>query len=400
MNIRSHFPVLSKYPELIYLDSASTTLIPEVVIESVCEFLSSIVSSSRRGAHMLAVHGGSVVEDVRRQLANFLGTDTSQVSFQKSIPTAVVSFALGYDWKAKGKDTILVAESEEHSVLVALRRLSEILHLNFKLVPIDRNGHLDLGVLEDLLDDLVGIVAICSRTLGWGVQNPLREISTLVHDYDVTLISDMSRSFGFELPEMINTGVNIAFASANMSFMAPPGLVIQWTNQLTNDHHTPGILGGSGVTDVNLAGYNAALPPDKFESGMLNIPAIAGLGKGLEYLTGIGKERIESHLTKLATNTRRRLESISSLTLYGTTTENTPILGFNLGSEDLISCHDIALFLDESNIAVRSGLLCAHPLVKQVATEGIIQMSLSIYNTPEEIDKVADTLEIIAKDLV
>jgi len=398
--IRSQFPIFVKNRNLVYLDSASTTMIPYASVDAVSNFLSETVSSSRRGAHALAVRGASLVEETRKKLSAFLGTQPSQVSFQKSIPSAVTSFTLGYDWKKNKRDTILVAESEEHSILVPLQRVAQLLNLKIKSIPIDGQGNLQLEPLKNLLNERIGIVAVGTTTMGWGVRNPLSKISTMVHKQGALLLSDMSRSFAFDITESIQSGIDLAVFSGNTSLMSPPGLTIQWIDETLGNSHIPGIIGGSSVTNVNVSSYDIALQPDKFESGTLNVPAIAGLDASIGFLERIGGTVIKSKLRQLASYTLRRLKEIDALSLYGSPDEDTTIFGINLGEEDVMSCHDVALFLDESNIAVRSGLLCAHPLVKHATSEGIIQVSYSIYNETSDVDALSDTLEIISKDLL
>lgn len=400
LDVRSDFPVLLSNPNLIYLDSVSTTLVPKVSVDAVNSFLSDIVASTRRGAHTLAVQGGRIVEETRKSVAKVLGTPESQVSFQKSIPSAIASFALGYDWKRNGRDTVLIAESEEHSTLVALQRVSQILNLTTKTIPIDDNGVLQVDTLADLIDERTGIVAAGSTTIGLGTTNPLSEISQIAHERGALLLSDLSRSMPYDLEDTVKTGLDVAVFSANTSLMGIPGLSIQWIESSLGAEHIPGILGGSSVTNVLPTSFELALQPDKFESGVLNVPAIAGLSAAIDYLMQVSFPAMADHLHSLSEHMIDRLHSTDSISIYGTPTTSSTIFSFNLGDEDTVSCHDIALFLDQSNIAVRSGLLCAHPLVKRAASEGVVQASLHIYNTIGEIDLFTDTLEAIAKDLL
>jgi cysteine desulfurase/selenocysteine lyase len=400
LDTRSDFPVLLSHPDLIYLDSISTTLVPKVSLDAVNFFLSSILASTRRGAHTLAAQGGRTVEEARKSIAKVLGTPESEVSFQKSIPTAIASFAYGYDWKGNNRDTVLIAESEEHSTLVALQRVSQILDLTIKTIPIDDNGTLQVDALTDLIDEKTGIVAAGSTTIGLGTANPLSEISQIAHERGALLLSDLSRSMPYDLKDTLKTGLDVAIFSANTSLMGIPGLSIQWIEPSLGAEHIPGILGGSSVTNVIPASFELALQPDKFESDVLNVPAIAGLSAAIDYLMEISFPKIADHIHSLSEHMIDRLGSVESISIYGIPTTSSTIFSFNLGDEDTVSCHDIALFLDQSNIAVRSGLLCAHPLVKRAASEGVVQASLHMYNTIPEIDLFADTLKTIAKDLL
>jgi cysteine desulfurase/selenocysteine lyase len=182
--------------------------------------------------------------------------------------------------------------------------------------------------------------------------------------------------------------------------MGPPGLAIQWIDKSIGETHKPGILGGSSVTNVKDGLFEVAIQPDKFESGYLNVPAIAGLDTSLEYLTKLHSQGLIKHINKLSKYLLQRLAEIDSLIIYGEPNENSTIFGFNLNPEDGINCHDVALFLDESNIAVRSGVLCAHSLIQSISDDGIIQASIHAYNSLEDIDCLADTIAVIATELL
>jgi len=152
MDIKADFGVYDVEPELVYLDSASTTLVPKVAVDATQKFLNSIVSSARRGAYKLAVDASSMTEDVRKSLADFMDTEKSQVSFQKSIPTAVASFAYGFDWKGTNRNKIVLAQSEEHSILVTLLRVAQTLGLQVETVSLSSDGVLDLSNLDQTVN--------------------------------------------------------------------------------------------------------------------------------------------------------------------------------------------------------------------------------------------------------
>ena len=400
MEIRSDFALLEKNPELVYLDSVSTTLVPKIAIETVTDFLHNTVVSTRRGAHSLATKGSSIVERTRKTVSDFLDTEASQISFQKSISSSIASFAFGYDWRDNERDTIVVAESEEHSVLVTLQRVAQILNLRIKPIPIDKSGTLEIESLQNLIDRKTGIVALGTTTVGWGRTNPVKAVSQIAHDKGAIVLSDMSRSIAFDTNPLEKNEVDLAVFSGNIGLMGPPGLDIQWISQSLGTEHIPGILGGSSVANVESTEFEVALMPDKFESGIINVPAIAGLDTAINYLEKLRGKSMLEHISHLSRHLQKRLSEVSEIANYTTPDENTTVFGFNLGKEGDISCHDIALFLDELDIAVRSGLLCAHPLVKQASPEGIIQVSLHAYNTVNDIDRLVDNLQTIAKDLV
>ncbi|MFX1578031.1 MAG: aminotransferase class V-fold PLP-dependent enzyme [Promethearchaeota archaeon] len=400
LDIKHEFGVYDHFPELAYFDSASTTLVPRVAVNATHSFLDSVVASARRGAHRLAVKGSTIVEDTRKSLAAYFETESAQISFQKSIPTAVASFMFGFDWKKSGKNKIVIGQSEENSILVSILRSAKILGLETKIVPIDDEGTLLLDELEKAVDEKTGIVAVGHVLPGIGSHNPIQKVAEIVHQSDAILLTDVTRSAGLTNEKLTTLGSDILLLSGNIGLMGPPGLAIQWINKSVGESHTPGILGNSSVANVENEMFEVALQPDKFESGILNLPAIAGLNASLEFLVQLKSQGLAKHMNMLSKHMVQKLTEIDSLTLYGTPDENNTIFGFNLSSEGGINCHDVALFLDESNIAVRSGLLCSHPLVQSISNDGMIQASIHVYNSLNDIDCLADTIDTIAKELL
>ncbi len=397
-DIKHDFGIYDQNPDLVYLDSASTTLVPKSAVAATSNFLNSIVASARRGAHKYAVKGSTIVEDVRSSLGSFLNTDKSQISFQKSIPSSVGSLIYGYNWKASNKNKIVIAQSEENSILVALLRAAEVLGLTVEIAPIDGEGVLSLSKLDDLVDDETGFVAVGHVTPGLGLLNPIEKVAEIVHKTDAILLTDATRSTGF-IETTLSLGSDILIFSANMGFMAPPGLSIQWIDKKIGETYRPGILGGSAVSNVQHGTFEPALQPDKFEPGFLNVPAIAGLDISIEYLKNLCSHGLVSHLKILSKYLHKRLTELPDIVIYGRPIETSTIFGFNLNPET-VNCHDIALFLDESNVAVRSGFICAHPLIQSISDEGIIQASIHAYNSLTDIDHLIDTLLTISNQLL
>ena len=399
-DIKHDFGVYDHIPDLAYFDSASTTLVPRQAVSATNNFLDSVVASARRGAHRLSVKGGAIVEDTRKSLASFLETDKSQISFQKSIPTAIASFVYGFDWKTNKKNKILIGQGEENSILVSLLQSAKILGLDTEIIPIDKKGNLIIDELEKMVDDNTGLVAVSHVSPGPGIRNPIHKVAKIVHQSNALLLTDATRSAGLANEKLTILGSDILVFSANIGLMGPPGLAIQWIDKSLGETHRPGILGGSSVTNVENGLFETALQPDKFESGYLNVPAIAGLEASLEYLTNLQSQGLTKHINKLSKYFVQRLTEIDSLILYGEPDKNSTIFGFNLNPEDGINCHDVSLFLDESNIAVRSGVLCAHPLIQSMSDDGMIQASIHAYNSLEDIDRLADTINVIATELL
>jgi cysteine desulfurase/selenocysteine lyase len=400
MDVKSDFGIYDENPSLAYFDSASTTLVPKSSVNATSSFLNSVVVSARRGAYKLAIRGSDIVEATRHSLSNFLETEHASISFQKSIPSAVASFVYGWDWKHNKRNKVIISKSEENSVLVSILRAAEILHLDIEIAPIENDGSVSLSLLDSLVDDKTGIVAVGHVIPGIGTKNPISEVAEIVHSHDAILLTDTTRSMGLLEDSPVQLGSDILVFSANIGLMGAPGLAIQWINPSIERNHVPGILGGTSVSNIQGKNYEIAFQPDKFESGYLNVPAIAGLEASIRYLINLRSKGMIQHLAHLSSYMKKRLNEINGLILYGTPSDETTIFGFNLGDTSEIGCHDIALFLDESNIAVRSGLVCAHSLMQSIAHNGLIQVSIHAYNSITDIDNLATTLATISDQLL
>ena len=400
LNIKQDFGIYDSNPDFAYFDSASTTLIPKITVNAVTDFLTTTIVSTRRGIYKLAIKGKDIVEKTRSALADFMQASIKQISFQKSISSAVASFAYGYDWQTLGKKKIVIAESEEHSILVSLLRVAEVLNLQVELIPIKRDGQLDMECLVNTIDTKTGIVAVGHLTVGLGIKNQVYEIARIAHENEALLITDATRSIGLTTDSLPKLQADVLLFSGNIGLMGPPGVAIQWINKSVKEDYKPGILGSSAISKVENISYRVSPAPDKFESDILNLPAIAGLGFSINYLQQLTPKKIMMHIKELSSNMQDRLSEIPGIIIYGPNDPQKSIFGFSLSNETKINPHDIALFLDESNIAVRSGFLCAHPLVKSINPDGIIQASLHAYNSMIDIDNLVNTLRIICKQLL
>jgi cysteine desulfurase/selenocysteine lyase len=275
--VKSDFEIFKLNSDIVYFDSASTTLVPKIAVEATANFLDTVVASARRGAHKLAIKGGSIVKDVRKDLATFLQGEPSSFSFQKSIPSAIASLVFGYDWKQKKKEKIIISQNEDNSVYVSLLRAAEILNLDVDIIPLEDDGTISLAFLEKSVDDKTGIVAIGHTLPGIGTKNPISKAADIIHKHDALLLTDATRSAGLSQNSPINLGCDILVFSANIGLMAPPGLAIQWISPELGENLVPGILGGTSVSIIEGTTFETAFQPHKFEAGYINIPAKAGL---------------------------------------------------------------------------------------------------------------------------
>ncbi|MEM2141928.1 MAG: aminotransferase class V-fold PLP-dependent enzyme [Candidatus Thorarchaeota archaeon] len=399
-NLKKEFPVFRKYADLIYFDSASTSLIPAIVVERTTEFLSDVIVSSRRGAHKLAVKGGMLLEEVRHKLAQLIGSEPGQIAFQPSTSSAVTSLALGLNWRGDERSKIVVAQSEERDVYSSLQRVAHLLGLDFEVIPVTQRGLIDLDAAGEIIDRRTGLVAVGVVSPGTGVLNPTDTIGRIAHESGAILLSDATRALGFTLFDIRATGADIVVSSANIGLLGPPGLSIQWTGPTAQTHRIFDTSGMVGLSTEPASGEFYSFY-DKSESAPINLPAVAGLGGAIDYLKEIGTRLVVEHIKSVSREVMNTLSGVKGLKLV--TPDDVPhsIIGFAIepGHFSGLSCHDIALLLDTKNIAVRSGMVCAQPLMERIAPDGVVQVSVHIYNTSQDVQRLGEVLHIIASEM-
>ena len=209
LDIKPDFEIFKLDDDLVYLDSASTTLVPKIAVNATTEFLDTVIASARRGAHRLVVKGGGIVKDVRKTLASFLKGEPSSFSFQKSIPSAIASLVFGYDWKQKEKEKIIISQNEDNSVYISILRAAEILNLDVVIAPLKNDGTISLEFLEHSVDEKTGIVAIGHSIPGIGTINPISKAADIVHKQDAILLTDATRSVGLTKDSPVNLGCDV-----------------------------------------------------------------------------------------------------------------------------------------------------------------------------------------------
>ncbi|MGQ4871560.1 MAG: aminotransferase class V-fold PLP-dependent enzyme [Candidatus Thorarchaeota archaeon] len=395
LDIRGDFNILRTQPNLVYLDAASTALVPTRVVDAMARFLNEVAVSSRRGAYSLATRGAELVELTRKRVAKLTSTEPSMVSFHNTVAETVSSLVYGMSWNRGHRHTIVMAETEDHDTMVPLLRAAQVLGLRVRTIPIGPDYCLDLNQAAALIDNRTGLVAVGCSPVGIGTHNDVQEVSKIAHEHEAIVLSDATRYLGLFEFDVMSVGADVTIVSANNAFLAPPGIVIQWVDKDVAREHVPGILGGSTVTAVTLTSFEPALYPDKFEPGLMSVPGIAGLAEAVDYIVTLGPKRIKSHLQSLSSQLSAGLKELSTVLVYGPVHPHRTTFGFNVGVTEPLNCHDVAMFMDQLGIAVRSGLLCAHPLVSSLSGEGIVQASIHVYNTSEDIDRFLEALEEI-----
>lgn len=387
--IRADFPILK---DVIYMDSAATSLTPEPVLEAVSRYYRAYNANVGRGVHRIAQLATERYNEAHRKVAGFIGAKEGAVIFTKNATEAINMVAYGLSW-ARG-DEVVTTVLEHHSNFLPWLRLKEK-GVIVKVVKPNRDGLFAVSDFEDAIGDRTRLTAVAHISNVLGTSTPINEIAAICNATNTLLLVDGAQSAPHIRIDVESSGCDF-FAFSGHKMLGPTGTGVLWVND--SEGIEPTFFGGGMIEEVSLSGYKLASGYERFEAGTPHIAGGIGLGRAVEYLEEVRMEKISGYEARLAKKLLNGLRDNERVTVYGSTNpkERIGVVSFTING---LHPHDAALMLDEaSDIMVRSGHHCCMPLMNYLGLkEGTVRASLYLYNTEEEIDTLLDTVEGIAK---
>ncbi len=392
--IREDFPILKQtvYGQpLIYIDNGATTQKPLCVIDLMNKFLIESYSSIHRGVHYLSEQATEAYENARKTVQTFINADFSQeVIFTSGTTGSInaVAFSFGERYIKKG-DEILISAMEHHANIVPWQMMCERKQAKLKIVPFDEDGILKMDEFDKLLTKKVKLVAITHISNSLGTINPIREIINKAHQLNIPVLIDGAQSIQHQNINVQELDCDF-FVFSGHKMYGPTGIGLlygkeKWLNELP-----PYQGGGEMVNCVTFEKTTYNELPFKFEAGTTNFVAAIGLAEAIKYINKVGIESIYAWEQELLNYAKSKLLELEGIRIYGNAPEKGPIISFLL---DKIHYYDVGMILDKLGIAVRTGALCAHPVMDIFEIEGTIRASFALYNTKEEIDSLIKGLK-------
>jgi cysteine desulfurase / selenocysteine lyase len=389
-DIRRDFPILK---EVIYLDSASTSLTPEPVLQAVMDYYRTYKANIGRGVYRLAQLADQRYRDAHRKAAAFVGGEEGVTVFTRNTTESINIVARGLPWK-KG-DRIVTTLLEHHSNLLPWMRLKEQ-GIELEIIVPDREGRLDLADYEKAITKGTKLVAISQLSNTLGTVIPVKEVARICREKEAALLVDGAQSVP-HMPMNVNDIDCDFLCFSSHKMLGPTGTGVLW---MRKGEVEPLLVGGGMVEDVFDGKYVIKKGYEGFEAGTPDISAGIGLGAAVDYLTRTGVEEIHAQEMRLTRKLLDGLQEIEGVQIIGPGPDGSEARGgvVSFGVDGLLP-HEVALMLDQaSNISVRSGHHCCIPLMKHLGLKyGTVRASLYLYNTEEEIDKLLATLEQIAR---
>ena len=372
---------------LVYLDNAATTQRPLSVVEKWRRMALERNANIHRAVHFLSSEATAEYEAARDAVRDFIGAaDRSEIVFTSGATASInlVAFSFGERFVGEG-DEIIVTEAEHHSNIVPWQMLCERKKAHLKVARVSDDGHLDLDQLSSLLSPKTRIVAVAHVSNVLGIVNPVKEIVALCHSRGVPVLVDGAQGIVHCKVDVQDIDCDF-YAFSGHKIYAATGTGVLYAKRKWLDEMPPYMGGGEMIETVNFSGTTYARPPHKFEAGTQNISAVPTFIPALETARLMGEDGAIGRYVLDA------LTSDSRITLYGVprrTMDKVPVFSFSVKG---VHHEDLALILDKMGIAVRSGQMCAEPLMDRFGVTGMLRASFAPYNTLEEAKYFIESL--------
>ncbi len=390
--IRADFPILKEKVNgkpLVYLDNAATNQKPQVVIDSIVNYYTTINSNIHRGVHTLSQKATNAYEQARKKLQEHFNTKKSyEIILTAGTTHSINIVATGFSSILNEGDEIIVSAMEHHSNIVPWQMLCERTGAILKVIPMTNEGELLIDEYNKLLSNKTKLVFVNHVSNALGTINPIKEIIDKAHNIGAAVLIDGAQSCPHIKPDLQELDVDFYVASAH-KLCGPTGVGIlygkeEWLNKLP-----PYQGGGEMIKEVTFEKTTYADLPHKFEAGTPNIAGVIAFGIAIDYMNKIGFDNIAAYENELLQYATKKLLQIEGLKIYGTAKNKTSVISFNIGD---IHPFDIGSIIDKLGIAVRTGHHCAQPIMAFYNISGTVRASFAFYNTFEEVDALYDAL--------
>ena len=397
--IRKDFPILSRKvhgQDLVYLDNAATSQTPLAVIEVITHYYSYYNANIHRGVHSLSQEATDAYEQARIKVQkHFNAAHAYEVILTAGTTHSINIVASGFEALLKAGDELLVSALEHHSNIVPWQMAAEKTGAVLKVIPMLIDGTLDMAAFHAMISPATKLVFCNHVSNALGTVNPIQEIIGVAHAVGAAVLIDGAQAAPHIQADVQALDVDFYVVSAH-KICGPTGVGMLYGKEKWLEKLPPYQGGGEMIATVSFEKTTYAGLPHKFEAGTPNISGGIAFGAALDYMHGIGFDKIAAYEQELLVYATKALLGIEGLEIYGTAAEKTAVVSFNIKG---LHPYDIGSILDQMGIAVRTGHHCAQPIMDYYSIPGTVRASFSFYNTFEEIDRLVAGVQK-AKDML
>jgi cysteine desulfurase/selenocysteine lyase len=394
--IRRDFPLLRQHVHgkpLAYLDNAATTQKPQVVLDRMTQYYVEENANVHRGLHWLGDRATTVFEEARAIAGRFLNArESREIVFVRGTTEAVNLVAATFGRSRVGPgDEVVISAMEHHSNIVPWQILCEQQGARLRVIPITDAGELDLDAYAALLTDRTRLVSVAHVSNALGTVNPIAEIVRTAHHRGIPVFVDGAQAVAHRTVDVRALECDF-YAFSGHKVFGPTGIGVLYGTSALLESMPPYQSGGDMIRSVSFEHTLYDVPPHRFEAGTPNIAGAVGLAAAIDYLTGIGFERIADYERELLEYATGALARAPGVRVIGTAADKAGVLSFVV---DGVHPHDVATILDREGVAIRAGHHCCQPLMERLGVPATARASLALYNNHDDIDALSAALETV-----
>ena len=386
---REDFEMLNQ--DIIYFDNSATTFKPRIVLDAINDYYTKYTSNAHRGDYKTSLKVDSMYEGVRDKVKDFINANSSkEIVFTSGTTDSLNRVVFGFaKYNLKAGDEVIITKTEHASNVLPWLELADEIGIKVKYAPLDENLKLQTEDLLKVITPKTKIVALAHVTNTIGDIRDLKEIGKVLKEKSIYLVVDAAQSAGHRRIDVQDMNIDfLAFSGHKMC--GPTGIGVLYGKEELLERTKPMNYGGGMNNFFESDGsrdYRSI--PTLFEAGTQNIEGVIGLGAAIDYLNSIGFNKIEKHEKELRHYLINELSKIDNIEILNKESEAGNVL-FNIKN---VFPQDTAIFLDNYNICVRAGNHCAKLLKDELGIKNTCRISLYLYNTKEEIDKLIEVLK-------
>lgn len=394
--IRADFPILQQEVApgvpLVYLDNAASSQKPLAVIEAMNQYYRHDNANIHRGIHALSERATEAYEAARARIAAFINADSPREIIYTRNATESMNL-IAYSWvmaNLKPGDVILSSEMEHHANIVPWQMLRERLGIEVRYIPITDDGHLDMEGFDRLLDERVKLVTVTHMSNVLGTIVPVTEIARKAHEAGALVHIDGAQSVPHMAVDVKAIDADF-YSFSGHKMVGPTGIGALYGKRAILEAMPPFMGGGDMIKRVTLEGTRYNDVPHRFEAGTPSIAEAIGLGAAVDYLTGIGMDKVHAHEQAMTAYALDRLAEVPGVRVLGpgNPKEKGGVVAMVI---DAVHPHDVAEIFNYRGVAVRAGHHCAQPLHQHYGLVATTRASFYLYNTFEEVDRLIDAI--------
>lgn len=388
--IRADFPILNRKVNgkpLVYFDNGATTQKPRQVIDAIVNYYSEHNANIHRGVHTLSREATELFEEARKTVSKFIGAETEEIVFTAGTTDSINIVAAGLNLPVGSE--IIITEMEHHSNILPWQLWCEKNEGKLKVIPVEEDGTLDVGLLESLITPQTKVMAVTHVSNTLGVINPVGALIKIAKQYGLTVLVDGAQSVPHMKIDVRELGADFYVFSGHKVY-APTGTGVLWMNKQWVGKLKLSRSGGGTIKTVSFDKTDYVEGALRYEPGTPNIEGVLGLASALKYVNEIGIEKIAKHEHTLLKYATERLNEIPEVEIYANHLEKAAVISFNVKGAHPF---DVGTLLDKYGVAVRTGHHCTQPLMARYKIPGTVRASFAMYNTLEEVNIFIEALQ-------